>query len=211
MPRRSYPVVPILLLFFGVFVLLELWILILLAKATSLGFTLLVVIGSAIFGAGLAKHEGMAALRRVQTDMAQGRLPARSLADGVVVLLGAALLIVPGLITDFIGLTTLLPFCRRFYANLLMNWAKRNLRVQGGGAAPGAFSMFTRMGAPPESTSGSTPSGAPSPDETPRVHIFDPDREKRVDDWREQMREGDDESHDVIDADFEDESKGSEP
>lgn len=219
MPRRSHPIFPILFLLFSVFIVAELWILVLLTKATSLGFTILVTIGSAIVGVSWLKHKGMAALRRAQMDLAQGRLPGQSLADGLVVLLGGALLIVPGLLSDLIGLTTLLPFCRRFYAKILINWAKRNLRAQGTGAGPGVFTMFTNGSAPPGATptpgpvhSGPTHAGPTSPDDAPSVRILDPDRDKRLNEWREQIRDGgrDDDATpaDVIDADFEDESKG---
>lgn len=209
MPRRNYPIGTILFFLFSAFTLLELWILVLLTKATSLGFTILVTIVSAIVGASLAKREGIAVLQRAQAELAAGRLPAKPLADGVMILIGGALLITPGLITDFIGFTTLLPFCRRFYSKFLMNWAKRHFqaRAGAGSAGQGGFRFYTFTNStppPPSSSTGPGPShDTESPDEEPHLHVFDLDREKRLAEWREQVRDGDDED-DTIDAEFED-------
>jgi len=195
MTRRRYPIGSILFLLFSTFTLLELWILVLLTRATSLGTTILITIVSAIVGASLAKHEGLAVLRRAQKELARGKIPARPLADGVMILIGGALLITPGLITDFIGFTTLLPFCRQFYANLLIRWANRHLRVQGTPGQPGGGGFRFHTFTDPSQSPSSSPSPPPqSPDEEEDTHLdpLAPDSERRLEEWREQVRKDQD-------------------
>ena len=57
----------------------------------------------------LAKAEGRAAWRRLSAAVAAGRPPGREVIDGALVLVGGLLLIVPGFITDAVGLLLLAP------------------------------------------------------------------------------------------------------
>lgn len=144
MPPRShrYPIGTILFLLFVTFTLLEIFLIFQLAEWTSWPITILIAIGSAILGSIMAKREGLAVVKRAQAELQTGRFPARPLADGVMILLGGALLITPGLITDVIGFTTLIPFCRRAYASVLIKWARRNLNVVKIGPGFGAHAGF---------------------------------------------------------------------
>lgn len=71
--------------------------------------TVLLLIISWPLGLWLVRTEGRAAWRRLQAAVAAGRMPAREVVDGALVLIGGALLIVPGFITDVLGLLLLLP------------------------------------------------------------------------------------------------------
>lgn len=155
MPRRRLPIGTILFFLFATFTLLEIWLLFWLASVTSWLFTIALAILSAIVGSAMAKHEGLGVLARAKTDLAQGRFPAKPLADGVMILLGGALLITPGLITDLIGFTTLIAPCRRLYAKLLIGWVKKNVKFVnlGAGMAPG-FDPFGAGFTPPQSGNG---------------------------------------------------------
>lgn len=55
------------------------------------------------------------------------------------ILIGGALLITPGMITDLIGFSTLVPICRRVYARALMRWGKRAFKMRRTGMGPGGF------------------------------------------------------------------------
>jgi UPF0716 protein FxsA len=57
-----------------------------------------------------------------QSELASGRLPGQALLDGISVLIGGAFLLTPGVLTDVVGFSLLLPFTRR--------WMQR--RVQAG-------------------------------------------------------------------------------
>jgi UPF0716 protein FxsA len=118
-----------LLLLMTVVPLVELALLLTMGKLTSVWFTLAFVIVTGLVGAALLRIQGLAAWRRVQRDLAEGRMPADSLLDGLMIVLAAVLLITPGVLTDFVGITLLVPWCRRLYRFLLARWFRARLHV----------------------------------------------------------------------------------
>ena len=83
----------------------------LVAVGDRLGFwpTVGVVVLTALVGSWLARREGVAAWRRVQSRMATGGVPGPELVDGLVILVAGTLLLTPGFITDVVGLLGLFP------------------------------------------------------------------------------------------------------
>ena len=71
------------------------------------------IIGTGIVGASLARQQGISTLARLRNDLDAGQLPAEPIVDGVLILLAAAVLITPGVLTDFVGFLCLVPACRR--------------------------------------------------------------------------------------------------
>lgn len=71
------------------------------------------VVLTATVGIWLLKLEGMATLARVQERVDRGELPETELLEGVMLLIGGALLLTPGFVTDAIGFTCILPGLRR--------------------------------------------------------------------------------------------------
>jgi len=102
-----------LLLLFSVVPLVELALLVWIGRHTSWWFTLGLVVFTGVVGAWLARHEGLRCLRRFQQDLAEGKLPADPLLDGLMILLAGALLVTPGVLTDALGFALLIPPCRR--------------------------------------------------------------------------------------------------
>lgn len=68
----------------------------------------LIVVTGAV-GAAMARHQGLRVLSRVREEVSGGTMPASSLLDGVLILLAAALLVTPGVLTDAFGLLCLVP------------------------------------------------------------------------------------------------------
>jgi UPF0716 protein FxsA len=99
--------------------LIELYILLLVSEHIGLLNTVALVVGTGILGMLLAKQQGLAVLLKVRQQLSEGRMPAEPLLDGLFVLIGALLLLTPGLLTDFIGFCCLLPFTRRIFSNRL--------------------------------------------------------------------------------------------
>lgn len=87
--------------------------------------TLLVIIGTSVLGMALIRSEGIAALRGVQRDLQRGIPPSLGLMIGVLRVLGAVLLAIPGLVTSVIGLLLLLPPVRVFVAPVVVAWMAR--------------------------------------------------------------------------------------
>ena len=82
----------------------ELFVAIKVAEAIGVLLTVLLLLVGWPVGMWLAKAEGRAAWRRLSAAVDAGRPPGREVIDGALVLAGGILLIVPGFITDVVGL-----------------------------------------------------------------------------------------------------------
>jgi UPF0716 protein FxsA len=102
-----------LLLLFILIPLIEMALLIQLGSLLGLWPTLALVVATGLIGATLARSQGLRALREVQREVAAGRMPAASLLDGLLILIGGIVLLTPGLLTDLAGIVLLMPFTRR--------------------------------------------------------------------------------------------------
>ncbi len=118
-----------LFLLFTVGPVVELYLLIELGRATSAGTVVAVVLCTGFAGAALAKRQGLGLLRRMNEDLAAGRLPTEGLLDGLMILFGGALLITPGLVTDALGLALLFPPTRRVFKAGVKRWIQRQIEL----------------------------------------------------------------------------------
>ena len=109
-----------LLLLFIVVPVVELALLIQLGQVVGLPATLALIVFTGALGAFLARRQGLAVIRQVRDEMADGRIPAGPIVDGVIILLAAAVLMTPGVLTDLCGFLCLVPAFRR--------WLKGTLR-----------------------------------------------------------------------------------
>jgi len=82
--------------------------------------TILLVVTTAILGAGLLRQQGMATWMRLQENLARGEIPAYEMVEGPILLVGGALLLTPGFFTDAIGFACLLPSIRRKIAQYII-------------------------------------------------------------------------------------------
>jgi UPF0716 protein FxsA len=143
----------------------ELFVLFKLGASIGLLPTVALVLGTGFAGAALAKAQGMKTLRAMQREMAEGRVPSREIMDGLSVLVGGALLLTPGLITDVMGLSLLFPPTRRALQLVVRKWLERQMKT---GAVRVSFLGFDADGRP-----------APQPYE-PGQPLLDPRNEIRV-------------------------------
>jgi len=88
--------------------LAELFVAIKVAEAIGVLLTLVLLAIGIPLGLWLMKAEGRVAWRRLSLAVAQGTPPGPQVLNGALVLLGGVLLIVPGFITDVLGLVLLL-------------------------------------------------------------------------------------------------------
>lgn len=82
--------------------------------------TILLVVFTAVLGAWLLKQQGFATFQRFQESLAQGVIPAYEMVEGPIILVGGALLLTPGFITDIIGFACLIPQSRRAIAQFVI-------------------------------------------------------------------------------------------
>ncbi len=119
-----------LLVAFIVVPLVELYLLLQLAQVTSAPTTFLVVIVTGVIGSVLARREGVMAWRRFRTALAEGRTPSRELQDALMIVFAAALLLTPGLLTDALGFTLLIPAGRELMRRWVLARYVRRFDVQ---------------------------------------------------------------------------------
>lgn len=100
---------PLLVFAFLVVPIVELAVIIQVGQRVGVPITLLALIGMSILGATLVKREGVRAWRRFREALNAGRLPATEVVDGALVLLGGALMLTPGFVTDGVGLLLVVP------------------------------------------------------------------------------------------------------
>jgi UPF0716 protein FxsA len=112
----------------------------------GLGWTLAIVIATAILGTWLVRAQGILALSQLRSSFSELRDPTEPLAHGAMILFAGALLLTPGFFTDACGFALLVPGVRTaFY-----KWVRARVTVQrfemGGGP-----DVRTRPPSPPDS------------------------------------------------------------
>lgn len=100
--------------------LIEIYLLIKVGSVIGAGWTIFLIIATAVIGAALLRKEGFSTLQRAQTAMARGEIPAVAMLEGVALVFSGAFLLTPGFITDTIGFLLLIPPLRRALIKLLL-------------------------------------------------------------------------------------------
>ena len=151
------------LLFVGI-PLLELFVLIQMGRLVGFPLTIALVIITGLAGAALARVEGLRTIWSVRGELAKGRLPGSALLDGLAILVGGALLLTPGILTDLLGFSFLLPPTRK----VLLKRVRRSLES---GITTGSVRVthFSGFGGIPGFPAGPGPSGPHQGDSAPGV------------------------------------------
>ena len=102
-----------LFLVFLVVPLLEIYFLIQIGSVVGAGWTIFLVVFTAMLGAFLVRAQGFSTLARVQTQLARSEMPAMEIIEGLFLFVAGALLLTPGFFTDAIGFICLTPPLRR--------------------------------------------------------------------------------------------------
>jgi len=82
--------------------------------------TIALVVFTAVLGAWLLRQQGFQTFRRFQENLAQGNLPTYEIIEGPILLVGGALLLTPGFITDLLGFACLFSPLRRKVAQYVI-------------------------------------------------------------------------------------------
>lgn len=144
----------------------EILLLILVGRTIGVGWTLLVLLVMAVLGAWLARRETGRTFRALQASMRSGRMPTDEATDAIIVMLGGFLLLLPGFLTDVVGVLLVLPFTRPFARRLLQTVvAARVLGAVGG--APGSVPGRRNRAGRGDVIEGEVVSHTPPPGSTP--------------------------------------------
>lgn len=141
----------ILLVLLIVVPLAEIYVLIQVGQVIGPLWTILLLILDSILGSWLIGREGRRAWRALREALSTGRMPAKELADGALILIGGTLMLSPGFVTDAFGILLILPFTRPFFRRVLTGIVTRQLVVRATGARrPGTGPDARRPGPGPQ-------------------------------------------------------------
>ncbi|WP_372370168.1 FxsA family protein [Candidatus Uabimicrobium sp. HlEnr_7] len=118
-----------LLLLFIIVPLVDLFLLVYIGQTIGFWDTVLIVIATGVFGALLARSEGLFLLQKIQKQLASGVLPEKDLTNGLLLVIGSVLLVTPGVITDITGFLLIMPGSRDLIRVLVMSQMKKRIRV----------------------------------------------------------------------------------
>jgi len=118
------------LLLLLLFPVLELFVLV--KVGMSIGFlaTFLLVVAGSMLGVFIVRVAGLATAMSARESLARGELPAQQMMDGLMMTVGGGLLVLPGFISDVLGLICLLPFTRRMLVGKVRQRAEEQARRQ---------------------------------------------------------------------------------
>lgn len=109
----------ILFLLFLVVPIIELAVIIQVGQIIGIFPTVLLLLTVSIIGAVLVRREGVRAWRKFREALSDLRLPTTEVVNGALVMLGGALMLTPGFVTDALGLLLVIPVTRPFFRRLI--------------------------------------------------------------------------------------------
>jgi UPF0716 protein FxsA len=112
-----------LALLFTAVPIVELYILIKIGQVIGALPTIAIVLITGVVGAALARQQGSRVWYEIQMQMQRGEFPADRLIDGLLLVVAGAVLITPGVLTDILGFSILIPVSRR----PIREWVKSKL------------------------------------------------------------------------------------
>lgn len=110
---------PFVLLLFFLIPLIEIYVLIQVGSVIGAGWTIALVVLTAVIGVQLLRQQGLSTMTRAQQKMQAGEMPAVEMLEGLALVLAGALLLTPGFFTDAIGFALLLPPIRQMLLKTL--------------------------------------------------------------------------------------------
>ena len=120
------------LVFFSI-PIVEMYLLIEVAKRIEALPTILLVMLTAVLGVSLIRQQGLSTLTKGIRRLNQAEIPAAEIIEGVLLAVAGAFLITPGFLTDFIGFMIIIPITRRITALMLLKRmaVRANFRTNG--------------------------------------------------------------------------------
>ena len=134
----------LLFLTFLIVPVIEIALFILLGQTIGLWPTLLGIIVTALIGSALIRAQGLSLLGEIRATTTAGRLPARQIADGMMLAIAGALLLTPGYFTDSVGFLLLVPAVRGFIYDRL-----KDHMVVSAGFSSNSYTSYSTSNPPP--------------------------------------------------------------
>lgn len=147
-----------ILALFLIMPVVELFLLLQVDRLIGIWATLGIILFTGLLGSYLAKREGLSVWKRFKERLDSVGVPGQEALDGVIILVSGALLITPGVLTDFVGFIGLIPFTRALVRKAVMKRVKKALDR---GTLGFGFTSFDNAAFDP---AGMDPAGMPMPE-----------------------------------------------
>jgi len=118
-----------LFVLFTIVPLVELALLIKIGEHIGTSNTIALVLLTGFAGAYLARDQGLRVVREFTDSVQRGDMPADPLLEGLLIVIGGAFLVTPGIITDVVGFLLVVPQTRRVIRGFLAGFIKANVVV----------------------------------------------------------------------------------
>ncbi len=184
------------LFLFLIFVLVpvvELSVLIRVGEVLGTWTTIGLCLFTAVVGASLVRSQGLSTLMQAQQKLARGESPGQEVIEGMMLAMAGIMLVIPGFVTDFMGLLLLTPFTRAPLARFILKRAQLRMvtpgqfgGMNGGFGQQGPFNQQNPFGRDPfDNQDGNTFEGdfERKQDEDRGLRGDKPDHQRKDDDW----------------------------
>ena len=112
---------PLITVIFLVVPIIEIYLLIQVGQVIGAGWTIFLVVFTAVIGVWLLRIQGLSTLTRAQQKIQQSELPAQEILEGMGLVIAGALLLTPGFFTDTVGFFLLFPPTRVWLVSLIVS------------------------------------------------------------------------------------------
>jgi len=134
-------VLAVIALLFVVWPIVEITVAIQIARQIGGLNTVLLLVLFSFAGVWLARLEGFSVIRRMQEQLENRTVPTNELIEGALVFVGGLLLLVPGFVTDGLGLVLLFPLTRHMASRGLRRRFGLRIRRVGPGDTDGVIDV----------------------------------------------------------------------
>jgi UPF0716 protein FxsA len=126
--------VPFVLLLM-VAMVVEITVLVMVGQAIGVLATILLLIAASVVGVWLMRRESARTLAGLRDALLTRRPPHREMIDGVLIAAAGVLVLIPGFVSDLLGLALLFPPTRALVTRRLVRGAERQMRSARAGGA----------------------------------------------------------------------------
>lgn len=122
--------IPLLLLIaFIVVPVVELWLILQIGSMIGVFPTIALLIIDSIIGSWLLRTQGRNVWGSFRRATDAGRIPTTEAVDGFLVVMGGTLLLLPGFLSDFVGLAMILPPSRKLLRGRIIGFVSRRAKI----------------------------------------------------------------------------------
>lgn len=92
--------------------------------------TLLLIVATSLIGGVVMKKMGAKSFLQIKQSLARGEAPGAAMVEGVLVMLGAVLLLFPGFISDILAILLIVPVTRKLFLPIIFSSLRKVMSKQ---------------------------------------------------------------------------------